>query len=113
MKIPKIKYWCTALTPEQYQEFERTRRIEVSERITIDITTGTASGRTCVPLSASVTGADQLLRDRSRWRDSVYVLRIAADQLDRAHIYAAGDQVWEYRHSMHIPHCGVERVELA
>lgn len=112
MKIPKLKHWNTALTPDQYREFETTRTLTVDARITIDIMTGVASGRTCVPLSASVTAADQLVRDRNHWTQPLYVLRIPGDLLDRRHIHSAGDQVWEYRATLHIPHCGVERVEL-
>jgi hypothetical protein len=113
MKIPKIKYWCTALTPDQYREFEATRCLAVDARITIDISTGVASGRTCVPLTATVTGADQLVRDRIHWTQPLYVLRIPADLLDRRHIHPAGHQIWEYRATLHLPHCGVEQVALA
>jgi hypothetical protein len=42
----------------------------------------------------------------------VYVLHIPADLIDRRHLTRIAVDRYEYRASLTIPHCGVERIEL-
>lgn len=113
MKIPKLKAFYTALNAAEYHEFENTRRIEVSERVIINPLTGAVSGRRYIYLSATPDLADTDYRTRTRREDSVWVLRVPGDAVDRAELQAQGDQTWVLGHSIHLPHCGVMRFDLS
>jgi len=101
------------MAPGNYQDFERTRAIHIQPQATIDIATGAVSGQTCVYLSSTAATADDHYRDQFDTRESVYVLRIPSEYVLR-HQLVDTDRpcVWEYRRSMLIPHCGVERFDL-
>ena len=113
MKTPKLKAYYTALDAKDYHEFESTRRIEVDQRVTINPLTGAVSGRRYIYLSATPEIADTDYRTRTRREDSVWVLRVPAAAVDRAELVAQADQTWAYGHSIHLPHCGVMRFDLA
>jgi hypothetical protein len=96
-----------------YEDFARSRRIDISPQATIDLTTGAITGQSFVYLSESAGLADDNYRDLYKTRESVYVLRIPADCVDRQQLQdTLKSGVWQYRRSMTIPHCGVERIEI-
>jgi len=113
MKTPKLKAYYTALSASEYHDFETTRRIEVSSRVTINPLTGAVSGRRYIHLAATPELADTDYRARTQRTDSVWVLRVPADQINRSQLTAQGEQVWVSSHSLHLPHCGVLRFDLA
>jgi hypothetical protein len=113
MPRPKLKYYYYAMSQQDYDSFARTRQLEVSDRVTIDINTGTVTGRTLLMLTAGVTLADQLFRAAHHWSAPVYVLRIPRHCIDQALLEQTEPNVYCYRGGLHIDHCGVERVELA
>jgi hypothetical protein len=112
MKIPKLKAYYTALNAKEYHDFEQSRRIEVDQRVTINPLTGAVTGRRYIYLSATPELADTDYRTRTRREDSVWVLRVPADAVDRAELVAQGDQTWLLGTSIHLPHCGVMRFDL-
>lgn len=112
MKIPKLKAFYTALDAREYHDFEHSRRIEVSNRVTVNPLTGAVSGRRYIYLSATPELADTDYRTRTNRLDSVWVLRVPADAVDRQQLQAQGDQTWTYGSSIHLPHCGVMRFDL-
>ena len=113
MKIPKLKAYYTAMSATEYHEFETSRRIEVSQRVNINPLTGAVSGRRYIHLAATPELADTDYRARTGRQDSVWVLRVPADQIRRDQLTAQGEQVWVLGHSLHLPHCGVIRFDLA
>ena len=112
MKTPKLKAYYTALDAREYHDFEQSRRIEVSERVTINPLTGAVSGRRWIYLSATPEMADTDYRARTQRLDSVWVLRVPADAVKRGELEAQGLQTWAYAHSISLPHCGVLRFDL-
>jgi hypothetical protein len=113
MKQPKLKAYYTALSAAEYHEFEHSRRIEVSQRVNINPLTGAVSGRRYIHLAATPELADTDYRARTQRRDSVWVVRVPAAAVDRSQLTAQGEQVWVSSHSLHLPHCGVLRFDLA
>jgi hypothetical protein len=112
MKIPKLKAYYTALSAAEYHDFEHSRRIEVSSRVTINPLTGAVSGRRCLYVTATPELADTEYRARTNRTDSVWVLRIPAEAVDRAQLRVLADQTYELTQSIHLPHCGVMRFDL-
>ena len=112
MKVPKLKAFYTALSAQEYKEFEKTRRIEVSTQVTINPITGAMSGRRSIWLAATPDLADTEYRARTRREDSTWVLRVPADAVDRDQLQAQTDQVWLLNNTLHLPHCGVLRFDL-
>lgn len=112
MKTPKLKAYYTALNAQEYHDFETSRRIEVSQRVNINPLTGAVTGRRYIYLAATPELADTDYRVRTQREDSVWVLRVPADQIDRTELTAQGEQVWVLSHSLHLPHCGVMRFDL-
>jgi hypothetical protein len=64
-------------------------------------------------LADSTKEIDEHFRRAHNWTKPVYVLRIPADAIDRKYLKRAGDHLYEYKNSLIIEHCGVERFELA
>ena len=114
MKTPKLKYYYHAMTAAEYHEFTSTRSIKVTATIQYDIQTMTAQGRTHVILTGAAVSCDQEFRDRTRTWAPVYVLRIPADCVTRDHLTPVPGSIliYQYRACLHIPHCGVELIEL-
>ena len=112
MKTPKLKAYYTALSATEYHDFETSRRIEVSSRVNINPLTGAVSGRRYIHLAATPELADTDYRVRTQREDSVWVLRVPAEAVDRNQLTAQGEQVWVLGHSLHLPHCGVMRFDL-
>lgn len=113
MKLPKLKYYYVALTVDQYREFETSRRLEV-EPAEIDVVTGRIRGRVAWIMCSRPSLADSVHRALHSWRQPLYVLRIAAGDIDRSALRATeSDQVFEYTQTLTLPHCGVERFEIA
>jgi hypothetical protein len=113
MKIPKLKAYYTALDAKDYHDFEQSRRIEVDQRVTINPLTGAVSGRRYIHLAATPELADTDYRARTGRQDSVWVVRVPASQIDRSELTAQGEQVWVLGNTVHLPHCGVIRFDLA
>lgn len=113
MKLPKLKYYYYAMTSDAYIDFATTRQLEVNPTLTIDVLTGTVTGRTLLVLADSTQEIDDHFRRAHNWTKPVYVLRIPRELVDRKYLHRASDHLYEYRASLHIPHCGVERLELA
>lgn len=113
MKIPKLKYYYLALPPDGYQEFEQTRTLPITG-ITIDVMTGNITGRDHWALTATPALADDIVRQTRQYSGAVYVLRIAAADIDRSLLVPAENQtqVWRYPKTLNIPHCGVYKYEL-
>jgi hypothetical protein len=113
MKQPKLKAYYTALNAREYQEFERTRQLEISRSVSINPLTGAVTGRRYIHLAATAELADTEYRQRTGNQLSVWVLRVPADQVDRSQLApTAAEQVWVSSHSLHLPHCGVMRFDL-
>ena len=113
MRLPKLKYYYYAMTSDAYIDFATTRRLEVNPTLTIDVLTGTVTGRTLLVLADSTREIDDHFRRAHNWLKPVYVLRIPADLIDRKHLIRASEHLYEYKASLTILHCGVERFELA
>jgi len=113
MKVPKLKYWNLAMAAGNYRDFETTRRIDVVDQVTVDITTGALSGQQQVYLAETVNTADDYYRWKFKTAEDLYVLRIPREYILREHLRKTGTPgIWEYRRSLLIPHCGVERVSV-
>ena len=114
MKTPKLKYYYHALSIEEYAEFERTRTVTVTGSVVYDISTGQMTGRTWCMLTGAAVSCDQEYRERTRSWAPVLVLRVPADRIDRSLLTPVPGQilVYQYSGSLHIPHCGVERIEI-
>ena len=113
MKIPKLKAYYTALSASEYHDFEHSRRIEVSNRVTVNPLTGAVSGRRAIYVAATPELADTEYRARTGRTDSVWVVRIPADAVDRAQLKPQATDTYLLEHSVHLPHCGVMRFDLA
>ena len=113
MKIPKLKRFYTALTPDQYREFERSRELVVDPAVSIDIATGAVTGRTSIRVCANPEQADTDFRLQTHYTGRVYVLALPADVLDRSEFGSTDqDQVWNYTQSVRADHCGVLAFDL-
>ena len=113
MKLPKLKYYYYAMTSDAYIDFATTRRLNVDATVSIDLLTGAVTGTTILVLADSTREIDDHFRRAHNWLKPVYVLRIPADLIDRKHLKRVNDHLYEYRNSLTIEHCGVERFELA
>ena len=115
MKIPKLKYYYHALSLEEYSAFEHSRTIEVSGSVVYDINLQAMQGRTHIWLTGAAVTCDQEYRDRTRSWAPVIVLRIAAEDIRRDLLAPVANRilVYHYPATLTIPHCGVERIELA
>lgn len=115
MRIPKLKNYFYAMTSDAYIDFAVTRRLDVEPTLTINVGTGEVTGRTVLHLCNSTTLADTHFRKvvHIGYIKPLYILRIPGDLVDRALLKPVADHVWEYRSSLTIEHCGVERIELA
>ena len=114
MKTPKLKYYYHALSLEEYAAFEHSRTIEVSGRVVYDINTQAMQGRTHIVLTGAAVSCDQEYRDRTKSWAPVMVLRIAAEDIRRDLLAPVANQILMYHYpaSLHIAHCGVERIEI-
>ena len=114
MKTPKLKYYYHALSLEEYEAFEHSRSIEVSGRVVYDINTQAMTGRTHIVLAGAAVSCDQEYRDRTKSWAPVMVLRIAAEDIRRDLLAPVANQILMYHYpaSLHIAHCGVERIEI-
>lgn len=113
MKTPKLKYWYLAMAAGNYRDFEVSRKIEISRVAMVNMTTGEVQGQTHVYLCESVPRADDNYRDIYKTGSDLYVLRIPRELIDRAALKPTERSgVWEYRKTLEIPHCGVERVSI-
>jgi len=113
MKKPKLKYYCHALTPDQYSAFEKSRKLTVDATVTIDPTTGQTQGRLMLLLCAGVAHCDTVFRQQFKYEGPLYILRIPADLVDRTKLTDdPRSGVYQYKHGLTIQHCGVEMIEL-
>ena len=114
MKIPKLKYYYLALAPDGYSEFERSRELPITG-VSIDIMSGTVSGRDHWQLCGTPDVADNIVRETFRYGGRTYVLRIPADCVDRSALTAdpAVANCWRYNKTIRVPHCGVIALDLA
>lgn len=111
MKLPKLKYYYLALNPDQYREFEQSRRVEITPTV-IDVVSGTVSGRPQVYLASTASLADDLVREHYRYHGVTWVLRIPRDAVDRGRLVPVTREVYSYDRTLELPHCGVYRFEL-
>lgn len=112
MKIPKLKYYYFAMSPEEYSDFETNRSILVHDQAVIDIETGKILNRSRLLLCGSVPQADTQFRLNTGSGGSVYVLRIPGESVDRSQLVSVGPNAWHYGRSITVPHCGVERIDV-
>lgn len=113
MKIPKLKRYYAALSPEQYKEFETSRQIVVSPAVSIDLSTGQITGRTHIMLHAQPDACDTGFRTQFHYSGRVYVLRVPAEQVNRLQLLPAADpDTWQYKQTLTIDHCGVMAFDL-
>ena len=115
MKIPKLKYYYYALNQADYDQFEQSRQLLINQPATINVATGQVSK--VIPfhyLYSQPTVADTRYRQLNSWTATVYVLRIPAHIIPRAHLTATEDPrgMWLCRSNLSIAHCGVEAFEL-
>jgi len=113
MKLPKLKYYYYAMSSDAYIDFAVKRRLEVSATLSIDVLTGQVTGTTMLVLADSTKEIDEHFRRAHNWTKPVYVLRIPADLIDRKYLKRVDPHLYEYKDSLTIEHCGVERFELA
>lgn len=113
MKLPKLKYYYYAMTSDAYIDFAVTRKLNVDATLTINVLTGVVTGTTILVLSDSTTEIDDHFRRAHNWTRPVYVLRIPGNLIDRQYLKRASEHLYEYKNSLVIEHCGVERLELA
>lgn len=113
MRIPKFKHWFMAMSPEDYEKFCLTRSITASAEVSIDLVSGQVSPAQPRTLQTSVPAADTYFRRATGSLGQVYVLRIPADRVPREAVRALSATVYELCAPVHVPHCGVESVELA
>jgi hypothetical protein len=113
MKLPKLKRYYAALSPEQYKEFETSRQIVVSPAVSIDLQTGQISGRTHITLHAQPDACDTEFRTTFHYSGRVYVLRVPAEHIDRDQLLPATNaHTWQYRQTLQLDHCGVMAFDL-
>jgi hypothetical protein len=116
MKLPKLKYYCMAMPESDYQAFADTRRIEPRGRTELNPVTGAVTTLAAhVYLYATPHIADTRYRQQNHWDLPLWVLRIPAACIDRAQLESAPDPagMWILSDAISVPHCGVERFELA
>jgi hypothetical protein len=113
MRIPKFKHWFMAMSPEDYDRFCETRSITATAEVSIDLVSGQVSHAQPRTLQTSVPAADTYFRRATGALGLVYVLRIPSNQVPREAVRALSATVYELRAPVHVPHCGVESVELA
>jgi hypothetical protein len=113
MKLPKLKYYYYAMTSDAYIDFAVTRELKVDATLSIDVLTGTVTGTTILVLADSTKEIDDHFRRAHNWKKPVYVLRIPSSLVDRKHLKRITPHLYEYKDSLTIEHCGVERFELA
>ena len=101
------------MTSDAYIDFATTRRLNVDATLTINVATGAVTGVTLLVLADSTVEIDTHFRRTHNWTRPVYVLRIPADLVDRKYLKRVNDHLYEYKSSLTIDHCGVERFELA
>ena len=113
MKLPKLKRYYAALTPEQYKEFETSRQIRVDPAVSIDLATGQITGRTSITLHAQPDACDTQFRTQFHYSGRVYVLRVPAEQIARDQLLPTGDpDSWQYKQTLRLDHCGVLAFDL-
>jgi len=114
MKLPRLKNYFLALSPDQYADFERTRTLRIEPAV-LDIVSGKLRGRPYLYLAANPNIADNLVREQYRYSGSVYILRIPAEYVDRSRLVLVPDatQIWQYDRDLVIDHCGVDCYEIA
>lgn len=100
------------MSSDAYIDFATTRQLNVDATLTIDVLTGKVTGTTLLVLADSTIAADEHFRSALNWLKPVYVLRIPADLIDRKYLIRKTPHLYEYRNSLTIEHCGVERFEL-
>jgi hypothetical protein len=113
MKLPKLKYYYYAMSSDAYIDFATTRRLNVDATLTINVATGVVTGVTILVLADSTTEIDNHFRRAHNWTQPVYVLRIPSHLVDRKYLKRVNEHLYEYKNSLTIEHCGVERFELA
>ena len=114
MKQAKLKNYFVALSPDQYTDFEQSRTLRI-EPASINIITGTMTGRPYLYLSATPDIVDNLVREQYQYSGAVYILRVPADCVDRSRLTAVpgGTQTWQYDRDLVIDHCAVYQYRLA
>lgn len=112
MKIPKLKYYYFAMSPEEYSDFETNRTILVDVSAVIDTATGQIRNRQRLMLLATAAEADTQFRLATESLGSVYVLRIPRESVDRSRLDPVGTMAWYYDRSITVSHCGVDRFDL-
>lgn len=100
------------MTSDAYIDFATTRKLEVNPTLNIDLLTGAVTGRTILVLADSTKEIDEHFRRAHNWLKPVYVLRIPGDLIKKDKLKRVTDHLYEYRDSLYIPHCGVERFEI-
>ena len=117
MRIPKLKYFYTALKPSEYEAFEQSRSLVIDRSVTVNIQTGQVhQAQPARFLYASATVADTRFRQLNLgWEATVYVLRIPASSVPKTQLtpVTVEPNAWLCSADLHIAHCGVERFELA
>ena len=116
MKLPKLKYYYMALTETEYQAFEHSRTITPRGQTTMNTLTGAVTSTPDhVYLYSSPHIADTRRRQLTNWLLPLWVLRIPAACIDRSRLESAPDPagMWILSWPISVPHCGVERFELA
>ena len=113
MRIPKFKHWFMAMSPEDYEQFCSTRSITAAAQVSIDLVSGQVNAAQPRALLTSVPAADSYFRRASSVLGRVYVLRIPAEVIPRSAVRAVSHTVYELCAPVHVPHCGVEAVDLA
>ena len=113
MRLPKLKYYYYGMSSDAYIDFVTTRQLEVDATLNINVLTGQVTGRTMLVLADSTTEIDEHFRRAHNWVRPVYVLRIPGNLIDRKYLHRVTDHLYEYKSSLRIEHCGVERLELA
>lgn len=111
-KLPKLKYYYYAMTSDAYIDFATSRELKVDATLSIDVLTGAITGVTMLILADTTAEIDEHFRRAHNWDKPVYVLRIPAALIDRKYLKRVNEHLYEYKHNLTIPHCGVERFEL-
>ena len=117
MKIPKLKYYYYALNETDYAEFEKTRTVQPNSNTTLNPATGIITNTTpFMYFYSSAAVADTRYRQLNHYQHyPVYVLRIPREYVRRDLLTPAPDPrgMWIYNQPILLPHCAVERFELA
>jgi hypothetical protein len=113
MKLPKLKHYYFAMTSDEYIAFAQSRELEVTGTLLVDFETGAVSGRTRLILAARSDLADERFRQaNNNYIKPVYVLKIAAADIDRRCLSEIEPNLYAYNSRLRIDHCGVERIEF-